>query len=65
MTARPNLKRLLEAALALSIRFHEVAISVYGLGERLFPQIIAQLQAPVSEDRYVDHTNARRVESSV
>lgn len=62
MTARPSLKRLLEAALALSIRFHDIAISVYRLGERLFPQVVAQLQALIRQDRDSDHTDAHRVE---
>ena len=55
-------KRLLETALTLSIRSHDIAVSVYRLRERLLSQVVAQLQAPVSEDRGVDHTDARPVE---
>jgi len=49
--------------LGLSISFHDVAISVYRLREGLFPQVVAQFQAPVSQDRDVDHTDACCVES--
>src|SRR5712692_10587911 len=61
--SRSKSERSLEAALSLSIGFHDAAIPVYCQGERLFPQVVAQLQAPVGQDWCVDHTDTRRVES--